>query len=61
MGRFSVKPSGDLSAEQEIRSLVVGSIGEGEGSTPVYLEDLQFEVKRTYRDPPRSCGRDLFS
>ncbi|MHC4938503.1 MAG: efflux RND transporter permease subunit [Planctomycetota bacterium] len=57
MGRFSVKPSGDLAAEQEIRSLVVGSIGEGEGATPVYLNDLQFKVQRTYRDPPKSYCR----
>jgi multidrug efflux pump subunit AcrB len=57
MGRFSVKPSGNLAADQEIRSLVVGTTGVGEGSTPVYLSDLEFDVKRTYQDPPPSICR----
>jgi len=52
IGRFTVKPSGDISATRELKSIIVGVIGDEKASTPVYLDDLNLEVVRGYQDPP---------
>ncbi len=57
VGRFSVKPSGNLDAVREIEALIVGALGEGESRTPVYLDDLGLQVVRGYEDPPRYITR----
>jgi len=56
-GRFFVNPSGDIDAEREIRSLVVGATTNGASPAPVYLEDLGLSVVRGYEDPPLSIAR----
>ncbi|MEO0650089.1 MAG: efflux RND transporter permease subunit, partial [Planctomycetota bacterium] len=48
-GRFFVSPSGNIDAEREIRSVVVGTTTHGASSAPVSLEDLGLEVVRGYR------------
>ena len=57
VGRYTVKPSGDIDAVRELGSLVIGTIGEGKSRTPIYLEDLGLEVIRDYRDPPHAISR----
>ena len=56
-GRFSVKPSGNLDAVQELRSIVIDQLGEGDASVPVYLKDVGIDVVRSYEDPPRNFCR----
>lgn len=56
-GRFYVNPSGDIDAEREIRSVVVGRTGNGSAAAPVYMEDLGLSVVRGYEDPPTSITR----
>ena len=36
VGRFTVKPSGDIDATRELKSIIVGTIGEEEARAPVY-------------------------
>lgn len=57
VGRFSVKPSGDIDATREINSIVVGTLGDDEARAPVYLKDLGLNVVRDYRDPPDMITR----
>lgn len=57
VGRFSVKPTGNLDAVSEIDAMVVGTIGEGDARTPVHLDDLGLRVVRDYEDPPGSLAR----
>ncbi|MHC4821870.1 MAG: efflux RND transporter permease subunit, partial [Planctomycetota bacterium] len=57
VGRFSVKPSGDLDAVAEVSRVIVDSSGEGTTGAPVYLEDLGLEITRTYEDPAREIVR----
>ncbi|UCC29391.1 MAG: efflux RND transporter permease subunit [Phycisphaerales bacterium] len=57
VGRFSVKPSGDISAVREIEAIVVGALGERGSQAPVYLNDLGLKVVRGYEDPPRVITR----
>ncbi len=52
VGRFTVKPSGDIDAARELKSIIVGTIGDEKARAPVYLEDLNLEVVRGYQDPP---------
>ncbi len=56
-GRFAVKPSGNLAAEQELDALVVGFVEEGDSRAPVYLEDMGLDVARDYEDPPSVITR----
>ena len=56
-GRFFVNPSGDIDAEREIRSIVVGTTTNGAAPAPVYLEGLGLSVVRGYEDPPTSLAR----
>ncbi|MEM8886257.1 MAG: efflux RND transporter permease subunit, partial [Planctomycetota bacterium] len=56
-GRFSVEPSGNLSADQEIQTLVVGTTGGDRQAAPIYLENLGFNIIRTYEDPPVNVCR----
>ena len=56
-GRFAVKPSGDLAAEDELDALVLGFVGEGATRAPVYLEDMGLSVERAYQDPPSVISR----
>jgi multidrug efflux pump subunit AcrB len=51
-GRFTVKPSGDIDAAKELKSIIVGTIGDEKSRAPVYLEDLNLDVVRGYQDPP---------
>ncbi len=56
VGRFSVKPGGELNAFTEINDIVVGT-GQGDTSVPVPLQELDFKVVREYEDPPRLICR----
>ena len=49
-GRFAVKPGGELSAVDELNSIIVAQTS-GDESRPVYLKDLGLKVKRDYQDP----------
>jgi multidrug efflux pump subunit AcrB len=51
-GRFTVKPSGDIDATSELNSIIVGTIGDETARAPVYLDDLNLKVIRSYEDPP---------
>ena len=57
VGRFTVKPSGDIDATRELNSIIVGTIGEEEARAPVYLDDLNLKVVRAYEDPPQVITR----
>ncbi|KHE90455.1 MAG: efflux RND transporter permease subunit [Candidatus Scalindua rubra] len=57
VGRFTVKPSGDIDATRELNSIIVGTIGDEKARVPVYLDDLNLEVVRAYRDPPEVITR----
>lgn len=57
VGRFSVKPSGDIPATREIAAVVAGTIEERSVRMPVYLEDLGVRVVRGYEDPPGQIAR----
>ncbi|MCP3677687.1 MAG: efflux RND transporter permease subunit, partial [Deltaproteobacteria bacterium] len=57
VGRFTVKPSGDIDATRELNSIIVGTIGDEEARAPVYLDDLNLEVVRAYEDPPQVITR----
>jgi len=57
VGRFSVKPTGDIDAVRELKSIIVGTVGGGESRAPVYLDDLGLEVVRDYVDPPEVITR----
>lgn len=56
-GRFSVYPSGELNAVEEIKSIIVDSTTSGSLNNQVYLKDLNLEVTRDYQDPPRYLCR----
>ena len=60
VGRFSMKPGGELDAVDELDSIVGGMAGgtdqDGEGR-PVYLRDLGLKIVRDYEDPPRLICR----
>ena len=56
-GRFSVYPSGELNAVDEIRSIIVDSASSGALNNQVYLKDLNLEVTRGYEDPPKFLCR----
>ena len=47
-GKFSVKPSGELNAMQEIERVIVG---KDKNLAPVYLKDINLKVSRRYREP----------
>lgn len=51
VGRFAVKPGGELNAVTELESIVVGT-GRGDVGVPVRLEELEIDVVRGYQDPP---------
>ncbi len=57
VGRFTVKPSGDINATKELKSIIVGAIGDAKSRAPVYLEDLNLKVVRGYQDPPQVITR----
>ena len=57
MGRFSLKPSGDIDATRELASVVVGTVGRDASRAPVYLDDLGLKVVRDYEDPPTVITR----
>lgn len=57
VGRFTVKPSGDIDAKSELNSIIVGTIGEETARVPVYLDDLNLNVIRSYEDPPQVITR----
>ncbi|MFT7643295.1 MAG: multidrug efflux pump subunit AcrB [Pirellulaceae bacterium] len=51
-GQFTVKPGGELNAVDELESIIVGATGKGEATRPVYLKDLDVDIRRGYQDPP---------
>ena len=54
VGRFSVKPGGELSAVQELGSIIAGKAGSGGAAgdeRPVYLKDLGLNIVRDSVDP----------
>ena len=51
VGRFSVKPGGEINAVEEMGSIIAGMVGEGEAARPVYLNDLGLKIIRDYEDP----------
>ena len=57
VGRFSVKPSGDIDAVEELSSIVVGAVGDDDARAPVYLHDIGLKVVRDYVDPPLTMSR----
>ena len=59
VGRFSVKPGGELNAVRELESVVVGGIAgeKGAGFTPVRLNDVGLKIVRDYEDPPSTITR----
>jgi multidrug efflux pump subunit AcrB len=57
VGRFSVKPGGELNAVEELGSIIAGTAGEGEAARPVYLTDLGLKITRDYEDPRRLICR----
>ena len=57
VGRFMVKPSGDIDATSELNSIIVGTIGDETARAPVYLDDLNLKVLRSYEDPPQVITR----
>ena len=59
VGRFSVKPSGELNAVRELNSVIVGGVQDGReaGYTPVHLRDLGLKIVRDYEDPPTTIAR----
>ena len=57
VGRFTVKPSGDIDATRELKSIIVGTIGDEKARAPVYLNDLNLNVVRSYEDPPEVITR----
>ncbi|MFG0319979.1 MAG: efflux RND transporter permease subunit, partial [Planctomycetota bacterium JB042] len=57
VGRFSVKPTGELDAVSEIERIAVGAIGHGDARAPVSLADLGLRVVRAYEDPPSDLAR----
>jgi multidrug efflux pump subunit AcrB len=56
VGRFAVKPGGELNAVTELNSVIVGKAGDST-LRPVYLRDLGLEVRRDYQDPPQLICR----
>lgn len=57
VGRYSVKPGGELNAVDEIQSIIAGTAGEGEAARPVYLNDLGLKIVRDYDDPRKLICR----
>ena len=57
VGRFAIKPGGELNAVQELKSVVVGGTDAPSGYTPVHLEDVGLKIVRDYEDPPASIAR----
>ena len=57
VGRFSVKPGGELNAVEEIDSIIAGMTGRDDQRRPVYLKNLQVKIDRDYEDPPRLICR----
>ena len=51
VGRFSVNPGGEFNAVNELESIVVGLVGEGEVRRPVYLKDMGMRINRSYVNP----------
>ena len=54
MGRFGVKPSGELEYHEQIMDVTVQS---SEGDAPVYLRDLGISLRRAYEEPPALVAR----
>jgi multidrug efflux pump subunit AcrB len=52
VGRFPVKPGGELNAVDELNSIIVNASPDGSSLRPVYLKDLDLEIRRGYQDPP---------
>ena len=60
VGRFSIKPGGELDAVDELDSIVGGAAGgtdQDGDQRPVYLRDLGLKIVRDYEDPPRLICR----
>jgi multidrug efflux pump subunit AcrB len=57
IGHVTVTPSGDIDAVDQLHSIVVGTVGDGESRAPVYLNDLGLKVVRGYEDPPSTITR----
>ncbi|QDT98510.1 efflux RND transporter permease subunit [Gimesia aquarii] len=68
VGRFSLKPTGELDSVEQLKSIVVGSTsgtsyvsGQNENTptnqSPVYLTDLGLNVIRDYQEPPPEISR----
>jgi len=53
VGRYSVKPGGELNAVEELRSIIAAKVTSGDNENQVYLTDLGLEVVRDYEDPPQ--------
>ena len=60
VGRFSVKPGGELDAVEELDSIVGGMAGiheAGDDGRTAYLRDLGLNIVRDYEDPPKLICR----
>ena len=59
VGRFSVKPGGELNAVRELDSVIVGGVEDvkGSGYVPVHLKDVGLKIVRDYEDPPSAIAR----
>ena len=56
-GKFNVKPGGEFDAVNEINSLSVAAVTNGDMSNQVSLSDVGLTVNRDYVDPPQVLCR----
>lgn len=56
VGRFFVKPGGELNAVNEVNGIIVNTGEQTGAKRPITLENIGLEVQRGYEDPPsRIC------
>ncbi|MCA8995693.1 MAG: efflux RND transporter permease subunit [Planctomycetaceae bacterium] len=56
IGRFFVKPGGELNAVEEVNGVIVNTGQETGEKRPITLSDVGLNVRRAYQDPPsRIC------
>lgn len=58
VGRFSVKPGGELNSVDELESIVAGMVATDGQANPAYLKDIGLKIVRDYQDPPQRICRN---
>jgi len=51
VGRYNVKPGGELDAVEELGSIIISTLGKSDVHRPVYLRDVGLDINRDYTDP----------